>query len=117
MDRDTLFRHLNELTKLEEFDAGVPFYGIPDLGKYPIANIKVPVLAMFGEKDDRMGFSDKESALKLEAAAKEAGINFTLKFWDAGHAFMNQSNTPMYVPEVAKLALVETSQFFTKQFE
>jgi carboxymethylenebutenolidase len=85
-----------------EFSAAVPFYGVPDLSKVPIANIKVPVLAHFGDKDDAKGFSDPETAHKLEAVAKEAGIDFTLHMWGAGHAFMNQSNPHVYDAEIAK---------------
>ena len=50
----------------DEFSAAVPFYGVPDLSKVPIANIKVPVLAHFGAKDAAKGFSDPETAHKLE---------------------------------------------------
>jgi dienelactone hydrolase len=43
-----------------------------------------------------------------------AGVNFTLRMWPAGHAFMNQSRTETYNKEVAKKALAETVQFFKK---
>jgi carboxymethylenebutenolidase len=32
-----------------EFSAAVPFYGVPDLSKVPLGNIKIPVLAHFGD--------------------------------------------------------------------
>jgi carboxymethylenebutenolidase len=99
-----------------EFSAAAPFYGVPDLSKVPLANIKVPVLAHFGDKDEAKGFSDPETAHKLEAAAKEAGVNFTLHMWNAGHAFMNQANPHAYNPEIAKQALQETVEFFNKNF-
>ena len=92
-----------------EFSAAVPFYGVPDLSKVPIANIKVPILAHFGEKDEAKGFSDPETAHRLESIAKEAGIDFTLHMWPAGHAFMNQSNPHVYEPEIARQALEETA--------
>lgn len=100
----------------DEFAAAVPFYGVPDLSKLNLANIKIPVLAHFGETDEAKGFSDPETAHKLEAAAKEAGVNFTLHMWAAGHAFMNQANPQVYKPDIAKLALAETSEFFRKSF-
>jgi len=99
-----------------EFSAAVPFYGVPDLSKVPLANIKIPVLAHFGDKDEAKGFSDPETAHRLEAAAKEAGVNFTLHMWNAGHAFMNQANPHSYDPEIARQALEETVQFFKKNF-
>ena len=85
-----------------EFSAAAPFYGVPDLTKVNVANIKCPVLAHFGDKDEAKGFSDPETAHKLETACKEAGINFTLRMWPAGHAFMNQANPHTYDPEIAK---------------
>ena len=85
-----------------EFSAAVPFYGVPDLTKVPLGNIKIPVLAHFGDKDEAKGFSDPETAYKLEAASKEAGVDFTLHMWSAGHAFMNQANPKTYDPEIAK---------------
>ena len=98
------------------FSAAAPFYGVPDLSLVNLSNIKIPVLAHFGETDDAKGFSDPETAHKLESAAKEAGVNFTLKMWPAGHAFMNQSNPHAYKPEIAKQALTETAEFFTTSF-
>ena len=35
----------------DEFACSVPFYGCPDLSKVPLANIKCPVLGMFGTLD------------------------------------------------------------------
>ena len=32
----------------DEFACSVPFYGVPDLSKIPLANIKCPVLGMYG---------------------------------------------------------------------
>ena len=95
-----------------EFTCAVPFYGVPDLSKVPIGNIKIPVLAHFGEKDEAKGFSDQETAHKLEKAAKDAGVNFTLKMWNAGHAFMNQANPKTYDADIAKQALKESVDFF-----
>lgn len=99
-----------------DFAAAVPFYGIPDLSKISLGNIKVPVLAHFGDKDEAKGFSDPESAHNLDAAAKSSGVNFTLRMWNAGHAFMNQGNPNTYHPEIANQALTETVEFFKKCF-
>ena len=85
----------------DEFSAAAPFYGVPDLSKLDLTRIKVPVLAHFGETDDAKGFSDKETALRLETAMKAAGVTFTLRMWEAGHAFMNQANPHTYKPEIA----------------
>ena len=58
----------------DEFSAAAPFYGVPDLSKVPLANIKCPVLAHFGDKDDAKGFSDPETAHKFEQACIDAGV-------------------------------------------
>ena len=80
-----------------EFKAAAPFYGVPDLSKAPVGNIKCPVLAHFGENDDAKGFSDPDTAHKLEKTCKDAGVEFTLHMWKgAGHAFMNQANPKTY---------------------
>jgi carboxymethylenebutenolidase len=96
----------------DTFGAGVPFYGVPDLTKFNLGNIKTPILAHFGEKDHSKGFSDPEAAHNLEKQAKEAGVNFTLHMWEgADHAFMNQDRDT-YKEETASKALDETVKFF-----
>jgi carboxymethylenebutenolidase len=105
------------LTSSDTFAVGVPFYGIPPLDYFKIENIKVPVLAHFGDLDKCAGFSDPEAARNLEAKAKEAGVNFTLHMWEgANHAFMNQDSAN-YQPEIAAKALEESVEFFRKKFE
>jgi carboxymethylenebutenolidase len=105
------------LASSDVFSAGVPFYGIPDLSYFKLENIKVPVLAHFGDLDPAKGFSDPESARNLEAKAKEAGVNFTLHMWEGGdHAFMNQ-DSERYNPDIAAKALQETVEFFRKNSE
>ena len=70
------------------------------------------MLAHFGEKDDAKGFSDPETAKKLEDAAKAGGVNFTLKMWEgAGHAFMNRANPKTFMPEISAQAMKMTVDF------
>jgi len=98
------------------FDAGVPFYGIPDLTYFNLSNIKVPVMAQFGSLDQAKGFSDPESAKNLETKAKEAGVTFELVMWEDGnHAFMNQ-DSQNYNPEIAQKALTLSVEFFKSTF-
>lgn len=69
---------LAALSTTNAFEAGAPFYGIPNLEKFPLASIKVPVQAHFGELDAHVGFSDPESAKKLKAAADQLKLDFQL---------------------------------------
>ncbi|KRX06472.1 hypothetical protein PPERSA_05085 [Pseudocohnilembus persalinus] len=97
------------------FYAGSPYYGIPDLNKFPLKNIKVPVLAHFGEKDDMKGFSDQESAQKLQQQAKELKLDFHVKIYpNAGHAFMNSERPDVFKPEIYNIAFQNTVEFFNK---
>ena len=101
----------------DTFDVAVPFYGIPDLNAYDVGKIKIPVLAHFGELDDAKGFSDPESAKKLESLAKEKGVDFTLHLWEgADHAFMNPDKQG-HKPELYEAALKETFEFLMKVFK
>lgn len=106
------------VSSLDSLAAAAPFYGVPDQVKiqFPLANIKVPVLAHFGETDQAKGFADPETAYKFEKECKEAGVDITMRMWPAGHAFMNQASPTQYVPEVAAAALKETCEFFHKVF-
>lgn len=68
------------LSATDVFDSGAPFYGVCDLKKYPLKHITVPVQAHFGELDKSMGFSDTETAKKVEAEAHSLKLNFELKY-------------------------------------
>ena len=100
----------------EGYDCAIPFYGTPDLSQNHVKNIKCPVLAMYGEHDDAKGFSDVETAKKLESAFKEANLpNTSVKIWPGtGHAFMNVDSKLKYNEETAKLAFAETVEFVKK---
>jgi carboxymethylenebutenolidase len=88
--------------------------GIPDQTYFPVENIKIPVLAHFGEKDQAIGFSDIESAKKLESKALSAGVKFTLRIWEgADHAFMNV-DSPRYDQCTSEKAFAETIEYFRK---
>lgn len=51
-----------------DIDAGAPFYGVPDLNKFAISNIKGPIYGHFGETDAMKGFSAPEDGLRLQEA-------------------------------------------------
>lgn len=49
-------------TRDNNISALAPFYGVPDLSKYKLENIKVPMLATFAELDKVVGFSSPADA-------------------------------------------------------
>jgi len=70
-----------------DLGAVIPFYG----GGYDptpeeVAKVTAPVLAIYGSRDDGIPPSQRE---KIEHLYREAGKDFTLKTYDAGHAFLN----------------------------
>lgn len=72
--------------------AAVPFYGgAPSPAE--IARIEAPVLAFYGQHDERLVAALPE----VEAAFAEAGKDFTATVYpDAGHAFFNDTNPHAY---------------------
>jgi len=96
-------------------DAGVCFYGVPDITKYKVSNIKAPMLLQFGKTDAHAGFSDEASAVKLYRAMSEAKVNVELCIYEgAGHAFMNKDRPDAYNADVAEQAFKRTVDFFHK---
>ena len=80
----------------DRVSAAVPFYGStqPD----EVASIHCPVLAFYGDQDQRL----MDGLLALEAAMKDAGVDFTAKVYaDAGHAFFNDTNPNSFDPAAA----------------
>lgn len=99
----------------DRFHAAAPFYGIPDLKTFDVANIKCPVLLNFAELDDAKGFSDPESAKNLAQRMTEKGVDNRLIIWEkAQHAFMNQDSS-RFDQETSEKARKETIEFFKKR--
>lgn len=86
--------------KLEGIGAAAPCYGGgPDLTPEEAANIRVPVLAIYGEND--RGVSP-EVARKRATLMEEAGVQHEMVIYpEAEHAFMNDQR-PVYNPEAAE---------------
>ncbi|HTI15483.1 MAG TPA: dienelactone hydrolase family protein [Dictyobacter sp.] len=73
--------------KYADLGAAMPFYG----GSYDptpaeVAKVTAPVFAVYGSQDDSI---PADQRAKIESLYKEAGKNFTMRVYDAGHAFMN----------------------------
>ncbi len=74
-------------SRYADLGAAVPFYaGGYDPKPEEVAKVNAPVLAIYGRKD---GSIPMEQVEKIEKMYKAAGKDYTLKVYDAGHAFLN----------------------------
>jgi len=87
--------------------AAVPFYGYPPEST-SIETIGCPVLALYGDTDERL----MQSLPALTASMADAGVRFTAQTYEeAGHAFFNDTNSIAYNPDVAADAFARTLAF------
>lgn len=92
-------------------DAAVPYYGSQPTAEQ-VAVIKAPVMAHYGENDERIN----AGIPAFEEALKAAGIEYHIYIYEgAGHAFNNDSNPDRYNEEAAKLAWERTIAFFKEK--
>jgi len=74
-------------SRYHDLGAVVPFYGAGyDPNPEEVAAVTAPVLAIYGKQDHSV---PEEQIQKIERMYKEAGKDFTVKVYDAGHAFIN----------------------------
>ena len=74
-------------SRYPDLGAVVPFYGAGyDPTPEEVAKVNAPVLAIYGERDPSVPAQQRE---KIERLYKEAGKDYTVKVFDAGHAFLN----------------------------
>jgi carboxymethylenebutenolidase len=85
----------------------VPFYGSPPESA-ELAHLDCPVLALYGETDERL----MESLPAVTQRMHDAGVQFVSHVFEgAGHAFFNDTNPVMYRPEVAADAWTRSLEF------
>jgi carboxymethylenebutenolidase len=85
----------------------VPFYGAPPESA-ELAHLDCPVLALYGETDDRLIQSLPDVTQRMH----DAGAQFTSHVYaGAGHAFFNDTNPVSYRPEVAADAWTRSLEF------
>ncbi len=93
-----------------QISAVVDFYGIHPEVKPDFDAMKAKVLCHFG-KDD--GFVAKDDAEALVKKMEDAGVDVTAHFYDAGHAFFNDSRPEAYDQESANQAWQRTIDFLS----
>jgi carboxymethylenebutenolidase len=91
----------------------LPFYGHADFSVEELKKITCPILAFYGEKDERLMTQLPE--LKKQMA--EAGVDFTAQVYpDCGHAFFNDTNPFAYNALAATDAWQRALDFIDKRF-
>ena len=88
--------------------AVVDFYGIHPEVKPDFSKLSGPVLCHFGKNDE---FVKEDTARDLIAQMEEAGADVQAHFYDAGHAFFNDSREEAYEPDAANQAWQRTIAF------
>jgi carboxymethylenebutenolidase len=102
------------LTRNKDLAAGVVYYGRNPKDLDDVKNISGPVLASYGEKDERI----TSGVPALEEAMKKHGKSFEYKIYPgAQHAFNNDTNPQRYNAEAAKDAWGRTLEFFKKNLQ
>ena len=102
------------LTRNRDLAAGVVYYGRNPNDLDDVKNISAPVLASYGEKDERI----TAGVPALEEAMKKHGKSFEYKIYPgAQHAFNNDTNPQRYNAEAAKDAWGRTLEFFRKHLQ
>jgi carboxymethylenebutenolidase len=101
---------------LTVFDAAVVFYGFPPPEGGDPANIKIPLLAHWAERDE---FFKIERVDEIEKALKAAGVPHEFHRYDAKHGFTNPQGLGdhglgNYHPEHAETAWNRTVAFLKK---
>jgi carboxymethylenebutenolidase len=85
----------------------VPFYGAPP-ATAELAHLDCPVLALYGETDERL----MQSLPDVTKRMHDAGVQFVSHVYSgAGHAFFNDTNKAAYRPEVAADAWKRSLEF------
>ncbi len=90
----------------------VPFYGLPQIPPEKLANIKIPVQAHFAKTDE---WAKASVAEEIQKKIRAAGGHMDLFVYDAGHAFMRETDPSKYDAPSAKLAWERTLDFLRKQ--
>ena len=102
------------LTRNRDLAAGVVYYGRNPNDLDDVKNITAPVLANYGEKDERITAKVPE----LVEAMKKHGKSFEYKIYPgAQHAFNNDTNPQRYDAEAAKDAWNRTLEFFKRHLQ
>lgn len=91
--------------------AVVDFYGIHPAVKLNVGRLSGPVLGHFANKDKG---TPPETANALVKQVRDAGKEVEVHFYDADHAFFNDTRPTVYNTEASNLAWERTLEFLGK---
>jgi carboxymethylenebutenolidase len=101
-------------TQARDVNATVVYYGTSPTPLDLLKNVRGPVMAHYGEKDERVnkGIPDTEAAMKKYNKVYEYKI-----YPGAQHAFDNDTWPERYNAQASKEAWQRTMEFFKKQLK
>ncbi|WP_138417110.1 dienelactone hydrolase family protein [Sinomonas gamaensis] len=98
----------------ERISAAVPFYGVGQGVPNDFSGVRAAVQGHYGEHD--RGYPAAEARKQEEQIRRESGAEVEFFFYDAGHAFANDSNPQgNYRPQAAKLAWERAVRFLKEK--
>ncbi len=89
----------------------VAFYGLPQIPPAGFGKVKTPIQAHFAKVDD---WAKASVAEEIKATVNGAGGHMELYVYDAGHAFMRETDPSKYDAAASKLAWERTFEFLGK---
>ncbi|MGH7844840.1 MAG: dienelactone hydrolase family protein [Candidatus Binatia bacterium] len=98
---------------VKEANAVSSWYGFPPEGAADVKTISIPLQLHFADQD---AFFVPENARALEAQLKEGKVNFETHWYNANHAFGNETGSN-HNPEATKLAWQRTVDFFARHLK
>ena len=91
--------------------AVVAFYGTPDVDQLDLKKVTAPILAHFAKHDE---WAKPEKAELIKQRMDALGKPMELYVYDAGHAFMRDTDPTKYAPAAAESAWARTIAFLEK---
>lgn len=89
----------------------VPFYGLPSIPPDQLAKIEIPVQAHFAKRDE---WAKASVAEDIQKKIRAAGGHMDLFVYDAGHAFMRDTDASKYDAPSAEIAWKRALEFLRK---
>lgn len=96
---------------VEGLACAVPFYGLPQIPPDQLSKVRIPLQAHFAKKDE---WAKASVAEDIQKKMRAAGGHMDLFVYDAGHAFMRETDPSKYDAPSAKLAWERTLDFLHK---